>query len=216
MCAYVVTHRRTHLHVTSVSPDPITNNPPPPVSKVTKWGPSYCLATREQWAPGRRNGVSKGQAILRGPRVGWRDGSQGGERRRLGVMGMVLGHIFNYVTKRVPAWETRQCFSNPTGHLPSTLHCSQLFPPFFFFSICGFWYADTLYIHTKYEGTRELKLEKYYIIISCVDIKHWEYLCYFTHANLALTRVKLKTKEEFLEWLLENGSKKASPPSFPC
>lgn len=37
------------------------------------------------------------------------------------MMGMVLGHIFNHVTKRVPAWETRQCFSNPTGHLLSTL-----------------------------------------------------------------------------------------------
>lgn len=29
------------------------------------------------------------------------------------MMGMVLGHIFNRATKKVPAWETRLCFSNP-------------------------------------------------------------------------------------------------------
>lgn len=33
-----------------------------------------------------------------------------------GVMGMVLGHVFNHVTMRVPAWETRLCFLNPTDH----------------------------------------------------------------------------------------------------
>ena len=36
------------------------------------------------------------------------------------MMGMVLGHIFNHVTKRVPAWETRLCFSNPAGRLRPT------------------------------------------------------------------------------------------------
>lgn len=55
---------------------------------------------------------------------GWRNGRQGGgggEEGGRGVMGMVLGHIFNHVTKKVPAWETRLCFSNPAGRLRSTL-----------------------------------------------------------------------------------------------
>lgn len=38
------------------------------------------------------------------------------------MMGMVFGHIFNHVTKKVPAWETRQCFSNPAGCLCLTCH----------------------------------------------------------------------------------------------
>lgn len=121
---YVVTHTHTYTHtftspLSALTPYQIPRLPP--VSKVTKWGPSYRLATREQWAPRRRNGLSKGQAILWRWREVWRDGSRGGERRGWGVMGMVLGHIFNRVTKRVPAWETRLCFSNPAGRLCSTL-----------------------------------------------------------------------------------------------
>lgn len=99
-----------------MTPYPIAWLPP-----VSKWGPSYRLATQEQWAPRRGNGSSKGQAILWRWREGWRDGSQGGETRRWGVMGMVWGHIFNHVTKREAAWETRLCFSNPAGRFCSTL-----------------------------------------------------------------------------------------------
>lgn len=119
MCLYnlVCGHTHTHLHITSLSSDPIPNGLPP----VSKWGPSYRLATQEQWAPRRGNGSSKGQAILWRWREGWRDGSQGGERRGWGVMGMVWGHIFNHVTKREAAWETRLCFSNPAGRFCSTL-----------------------------------------------------------------------------------------------
>lgn len=94
---------------------PHTQIPCPPPTPLTKWGPCYRLATREQWAPRRGNGSSKGQAILWRWREGWRDGSQGGERTGRGVMGMVWGHIFNHVTKTEAAWETRLCFSNPAG-----------------------------------------------------------------------------------------------------
>lgn len=46
------------------------------------------------------------------------------------MMGMVLGHIFTRVTKRVPAWERRLCFSNLAGRLCSTLlHSAQLTLP---------------------------------------------------------------------------------------
>lgn len=105
--------------------------------------------------------MSKGQAILWRWREGWRDGSRGGERRGRGVMGMVLGHIFNHVTKRVPAWETRLCFSNPAGRLRSTLLRSahshnlekktNLTSTFFFYP---------LHIRTKYEGRPGVKPEK--------------------------------------------------------
>lgn len=117
----VATTMWSHIHtftlpLSAMTPYPIAWLPP-----ISKWGPSYRLATQEQWAPRRGNGSSKGQVILWRWREGWRDGSQGGERRRWGVMGMVWGHIFNHVTKREAAWETRLCFSNPAGRFCSTL-----------------------------------------------------------------------------------------------
>lgn len=126
-------HPQTHIHTSLCTPTHRSTHPPShhlcqpwPCTEYAphpiKWGPQPSPSNQgNNELRGDGMGWAKSRLFSRVWREWWRDGSQVGERRRWRVMGMVLGHIFNHVTKKVPAWETRQCFSNPAGCLRSAL-----------------------------------------------------------------------------------------------